>query len=326
MGGADPQAAYLWAENNLSGPVKDESINSLVQNWALTAPQAAAKWYEATGNTNHGLLNSLAGAWASNDPVAAAKWVEKLPDPKNREIGQVAVAGRWAAQNPEDAAAHYTPVIAAAKTSGDKSSTAINLATVLSDIWGTTNPSAAADWVQKLPNGPGREEAASTLATVWAAQDIQAALKWSETLDAGVRSQVVEHLATTWGAIEPDKAVAWVQTQPVNFQKDAAAGAYNSWAGTDPVGLQDWIDHDSAGPYSDTARHSLADVYNDTNPTQAINLVLGLKDANTQADVIGRYFRKWRSTDNAAAQDWLQTEWPTLPTGVQRKLAEEQKR
>ena len=236
----------------------------------------------------------------------------RCADPDAQLATETVIAQTWAERTPMEAAKHFEPLL-----TGDNG---VNLATVLADIWGTSDPAAAATWISQLSNSAARLEAAATLATVWSASDINAAVAWSRTLtDPQIRRQVIAQIGTTWGAIEPDKAVAWVQTQPVNFQKDAAAGAYNSWAGTDPVGLQDWIDHDSAGPYSDTARRSLADVYNDTNPTQAINLVLGLKDANTQADVIGRYFRKWRSTDNAAAQDWLQTEWPASTARTQER-------
>lgn len=321
-GGQSPRAAYIWAEENLSGPLKDEGINSLVGSWVKYNPTDAANWYEQTGQTNFGLLTSLAGTWAKNDPAAAAKWVDQLPNDKNKEIGQVAVAGSWAAKNPEEAAKHYEPVLSTT-AAAQPPTTAINLATVLADIWGTTNPSAAASWVSQLPEGPARQEAAGTLASVWASHDIQAATKWSESLDAALRGQVVEHLATTWGAIEPDKALAWIATQPQPFQTDALKGAYNSWAGTDPVGLQDWLDHGYAAAASDIARQSLADVYMDSNPEQALELARGIQSTTTQAEAMGRYFRKWRSTDANSAQDWLNGVWSNLPSGVQRKLESE---
>ena len=116
------------------------------------------------------------------------------------------------------------------------------LAAAIADIWGTTNPAAAADWIQSLPSGPGKDEAAATLATVWAASDIEAATAWSGSLaDASVRRQAITHIGTLWGAMEPDKALAWLGSQPQELATEGYAGAYNSWAATDAVGLGEWI-------------------------------------------------------------------------------------
>lgn len=312
-GASNPRDAYAWANEHLTGPVKDEAVNALVQSWAARSPEAAAAWFEETRSTSQPLLAALLGGWAAKSPRNAAQWVETLPEAVNRDTGRVIAAREWAAQNPEEAAGFYQKP-------------APDLAGVLADIWGSSNPAAAAKWINKLPAGPAREEAAGTLATVWAASDINAAVKWSAGLtDPAVRGAAVEHLATTWGAIDPDKAIAWLDTQPGALRERGLAGAYNSWAGTDPAGLQDWISQLPAGAPSDIARRSLGDAWAASDPAAALDLVSGMTPA-VQPDTAGRYFRAWRRSDDAGAQEWLEQNWDALSDATRLRLEKEQER
>ena len=312
-GATSARDAYAWAMANLNGPMKDEAVNALVTNWAARSPQQAARWFEETGSTSQTLLAAVVSGWAAKSPADAAGWVETLPDAANREAGRLVAAREWAAQRPEEAVAAYPNPEPA-------------LASVLADIWGTSRPADAARWIDALPAGPGREEAAATLATVWAASDVQAAAAWSSGLaDPGARAAAVEHLATTWGAIDPDKAIAWVETQPEPLRGPGFAGAYNSWAGTDPEGLRDWIGQLPAGPQTDVARRSLGEVRAASDPAAAMDLTLGMTPA-AQADAAGRWFRGWRRVDDAAAQDWLETNWASLPDVTKARLGREQAR
>lgn len=325
-GTTSPRDAYAWAEANLSGPVKEEAINALVQSWAGKSPDTAARWFVETGSTSPALLTSLAGAWATKSPREAAQWVETLPNKGNQEVGRVAVAREWASQNPAEAADHYAAVVSAPLKDKTDTPSGLNLATVLADIWGTSNPAAAAKWITQLPAGPGREQAAATLATVWAASDMPAAVQWSASLtDPVIRAAAVDHIATTWGAIEPDKAIAWLDTQPADIAASGYQGAWNSWAATDPAGLQNWIEQMPAGVQSDLARRSLADVTSAADPAAALDLALGMSP-DVQPDAVGRYFRVWRRSDDAAAQDWLTQNWNILPAATRGRMEREQQR
>jgi len=312
-GAEHPREAYAWAMEKLNGPVKEEAINALVTNWAAKSPDQAARWFVETGSTSQPLLAALVSGWAGKSPREAAQWVETLPDQTNRDAGRLIAAREWAAQNPQEATANYP-------------NPAPDLAGVLADIWGASDPSAAAKWIGQLPAGSGREEAAGTLATVWAASDVNAAAQWAAGLkDESARAAAVEHLATTWGAIDPDKALAWLGTQPAALRDRAMAGAYNSWAGTDPAGLAEWIPQLHDGAQADIARRSLAEVHISEDPAAALDLTLGMSPP-AQPDATGRYFRAWRRTDDAAAQEWLQHNWSTLPAATQTRLEREQQR
>jgi len=166
-----------------------------------------------------------------------------------------------------------------------------------------------------------KNEAAATLATVWAASDSRAAIARSESVsDADTRRQVIAHIGTTWGAIEPVAALEWLNSLPPAQSTDGVTGALYSWAGTDLGGMQDWISQSAAGSLTDLARQSLGDVLTATNQPDAMSLALGMSSEIARNEALARYFREWRKTDDASAQDWLQTNWNSLPATAQTQL------
>jgi hypothetical protein len=310
----DPRGAWVWADQHLAGPLKDRALTDLMIGWSRRSPQQAADWLSSTGLTSQPLFNAIATTWAETDPVSAAKWAAALPAGHAKDTAVVGVAGAWAANDPKAAAANYSGELAKGKD--------LNLAVAITDVWATTDPAATAKWLADLPEGDTKNEAAATLATVWAASDIKAAIAWSESIsDADTRRQVIAHIGTTWGAIEPVAALEWLNSLPSAQSTDGVTGALYSWAGTDPVGMQDWISQSAAGSLTDRARQSLGDVLTETNQPAALTLALGMNSEIIRNEALARYFREWRKRDDAAAQDWLQTNWSTLPATAQTQLA-----
>ena len=315
----NPREAWLWADQNLTGPLKDRALTDLMIGWSRRSPEQAASWLTGTGLTSQPLFNALAGTWAETNPVAAANWARGLATGHAKDTAVVAVAGAWAANDPKAAADNFSGNLA----KGDD----LNLAIAIADIWATSDPAATAKWVATLPDGASKNEAAATLATVWAASDIHAAVAWSDTIaDDETRRQVIAHIGTTWGAIEPQAALDWLTSLPAAQATDGVTGALYSWAGTDPVGMQEWIDASNGDPMADRARRSLGDVLAQTSQPDAMALALGMSSEVARDDTLVRYFRDWRKSDDVAAQDWLQSNWSTLPATAQAQLAAEQKK
>lgn len=318
-GARDPRGAWLWAEQRLSGPLKDQALTDLVIGWTRQSPSVAAKWLEGTRYYSQPLFAAAAGTWAEEDPLAAAQWASHLANNDARRTAQTVVAQTWAERTPQEAAQYFAPLLA-----GDNG---VNLATVLADVWGTTDPAATAAWINTLPNNAARLEAAATLATVWAASDIQGAIAWSRALgDAQIRRQVIAQIGTTWGAMEPDSALNWLYTLPAADAAEGIVGAYNSWAATDAVGLSEWIASNPASAATDTARLSLGDVLADQDMSAAMALAAGLSSTALRDDALSRYFLHWRKLDDASAQDWLAQTLPTLAVSTQNRLRREQNR
>ena len=315
----NPREAWLWAEQNLTGPLKDRALTDLMIGWSRRSPEQAAEWLQSTGLTSQPLFNAIGGTWAENDPVAAADWAKSLPAGQGKETATVAVAGSIASQDPQQAAEIFKEEIA----SGEQ----LNLVIAIADVWATTNPAETAGWISKMAEGPAKDEAAATLATVWAASDINAAVQWSKSISSSeTRREVVAHIGTTWGAIEPQAALDWLGTLPAAEASVGISGALYSWAGTDPVGMRDWLVETPASPFGDQARRSLGDVLSETNLPDTMDIALGMTSEKARNEALSRYFREWRKQDDEGAQDWLQTNWDTLPESSRTQLATEQSR
>lgn len=308
-----PREAWMWAEQNLSGPLKERALTDLMMGWTRRNPQEAADWLASTGLTSQPFFNALPGTWAENDPAAALAWTDSLPEGKAKATAEVAVASTVAADDPAKAAEMFAERI----DSGENAAVTISIA----DVWATTDPAATASWIDGMAEGPGKSEAAATLATVWAASDIQAAVEWSGNIsDPSMREQVIANIGTTWGAIEPYDALEWLDSLPKEQAAAGMTGAMYSWAGTDPVGLREWVDQVPDHAWADQARMSLGDVLSQQAIPDALDVAMGMNSAESRDAAMARYFREWRKQDDASAQDWLDANWSGLPAGTQDAL------
>ena len=321
-GQVDPQGAWKWAEEALSGPLKQETQTSILQGWTEHDPEAASKWLLASGLTTQPFFDSVAGTWASSDPKKAIDFAQSIPDDQTRKTTTVAVVSEVAKDDPKSVIPLVEPIL-----NDPKNSDGPSLVPPWMDSWGTADPVAAAKYINGMPNGPSKREAINILATVWAASDINAAVAWSQRVDdPAMRQQIIQHLGTTWGAIEPDKALAWLQTLPYSDAKNGIDGAVNSWAATDPVGLRSWIDEAGPNQITDTARLNLGDALTDTNITDSMSLALGIADPKARDSATIRFLHQWRKTDPDSAGDWVNTQWSALPTSTQTRITAELQR
>ena len=300
-GAKDARSAYAWLDENLSGPLKEQGMTSLIQGWSRVDPAGAAAWFIATGSTSQTALNALVTTWSDLNPRDAANWIEFLSDPTNKATARVSLVSEWARQNPEQAAEYAKPWLGGPQ--------GMDVVTALIGSWETTNPASAAAWIENLETGNVRNEAAANLTTIWAASDIQAAVRWTEKLsEPSLKAEVIDHLSATWGAIEPEKALAWLETLPADeLRRGATEGALNSWAATDPTGMERWIQSQPPGERSDAARQSLGEVEVDRSPAMAMELALGAKDPVLRQDLLVKFYRHWSRKDGNAAGAWLQS-------------------
>lgn len=315
----DPRAAWIWSAANLTGPLQEQAFTDVLIGWTRKSPTDAARWLASTGFTSQPLLNAVASTWAERNPKDAFNWAKSLPDPASRVSALVGPTIEWLRQNPEEAIANITPELSQPNSAP--------LAITVANEMGTHNPESASDVVDNLPPGPAKDEAATTLAIVWAASDVNAAVAWSNSIEnESMRRQVITHIGTTWGAVDPDAALEWLHSLPGPLAADGVTGAFNSWAGTDPAGLREVVDGSPASPEMDVARLALADVLAATDISSSIGLAFGITSATGRDDAAARYFRQWRKFDDASAQEWLAQNWATFEPSTQQRLTREQQR
>ena len=310
---SNPREAWLWADANLDGSLKQRGLNDLLMGWTRRSPSDAAAWLSSSELAAPSLFNVLSRTWAESDPIAALNWVSGLPEGKVKQQSLIAVADAYAADDPEAAVNKFQRLL---QKEGNP-----DLVVALTNRWAKLDPAAAAAWVTSLPDGVSRREASATLATVWAASDVNAALAWSATIsDVSLRTRTNTYIATTWGAIEPEKALNWLANQPPAETAEGIKGAFHSWAATDPVGLESYLPEARNSEWGELARHSLADVRCQNDPAGALNLALGLSNAETRDGSMAKYFRKWNQRESANAGDWLDMNYSRLPAGTAERL------
>lgn len=317
--GKDPRAAWLWSEANLTGPLQEQAFTDVLIGWTRNSPADAARWLASTGYNSQPLLNAVASTWAERSPKDAYNWAKSLPNRESRISALIGPTREWLNQDPKQA----IPIITAELSEPNSAP----LVTIIADTLGTNDPLSASVVVDSLPPGAIQDEAAATLAIVWAASDVKAAVAWSDTLKSeSMRRQVITHIATTWGAIDPDAAIDWLHTLPAPLAAEGVIGAFNSWAGTDSAALREVVDGTPASPDMDLARIALADVLATTDINSSLSLALGITAAPSRDAAAARYFRHWRKTDDASAQEWLLANWSALDPATQQRLTREQQR
>jgi hypothetical protein len=340
-GAKDSRAAWEWSENNLTGPLKDQAQNDIMVGWTRKSPAVASAWLSSTGSTSQSLHAAVSRTWAERDPVAALNWANGIKKPQLQKAMLALAANVGVGNSPEKVIAFVTPRINGLPQTPDRSTGLKPNLTgpsqeklpeeILSPIvegWAPNDPVATARWLETLPDGPYKFQAAATLATIWAASDIKAAIAWASTIrHPEMRRQVITHIAGLWASNEPDLALRWLQRLPPTDAFEGIIEAYNVWAATDPIGLGSYISTNAQpSPTMDQPRISLAEVLTDSNVAQSIQLALGLSNPSNRDDALARYFRHWRKVDDQSAQEWLQRIWSSLSPTTQKRLSAEQNR
>ncbi len=88
--------------------------------------------------------------------------------------------------------------------------------------------------------------------------------------------------------------------------------------------MRDWVENSEQNAISDAARRSLADVLSQNSILDSIDVAMGIGSTEDRNDAVARYFRQWRKSDDASAQEWLGVAWEVMPVDLQERLQKEQ--
>jgi hypothetical protein len=77
------------------------------------------------------------------------------------------------------------------------------------------NPVAAAEWLPRVPHGPGRDDAVARFSSAVVRRDPAGALAWAQTIsDEYDRYRYLLELTRQWIAMDEGPARKWIQTSP----------------------------------------------------------------------------------------------------------------
>lgn len=169
----DKEAALAWAAD-YQGPGAIQAKQVMLQYMAVDDPRKAAESMSAMGGAATNMVNAashVATQYAQQDLEAAKAWVNGL------------------AQGPARSAAEHSLVA----------------------VWVDSDPLQAAEWIDKMPVGQGRDNSAMRLITAIKRRYPQEAFDWAGSLqDPERRREVEEDVYQDWRQQDPDAAeAAW---------------------------------------------------------------------------------------------------------------------
>ena len=116
-GAGEPREAWIWAEQNLSGPLKERAMTDLMIGWTRRSPSVRRRLAGRDGaDLAAARCTPSPAPGPSRHPRAAAAWAETAARRTSRATAKVAVARRMGhRRNPSDAADLFKIDIATAE-------------------------------------------------------------------------------------------------------------------------------------------------------------------------------------------------------------------
>lgn len=168
----DPERAQSLAEN-LAASDKPEDrtyLSNLMTTWVGLDPEAALGWaLERESSLDPALLGNAAARLASRDPAAAAAYVERMPSAEYRDVWITRMAGSY----------------------------------------GRSNLDEAVSWLGQYRGQAVFEQAYPQLISQAAGADPQAAARLLSSASSQVQRNAAAAVATSWAQQDPDAAVRW---------------------------------------------------------------------------------------------------------------------
>lgn len=306
---SEPDKATAWAAAHLTGSARQTALAKAAEAWAQRDPQGAANWALQNASSIAGatVIKEVMNHWAAIDPKGGAEWCAQLPAGSFRDTAMEEVITEWADQFPSETAAWLAKQPDAAK-----------LSALLANTWAKSDPKGAAAWVQALPAGQARSDAALDIAATWSAADPAQALSWIDTAigDPAEKQTLTTAAVQSWAADEPASALIWSRQRNDTASSEAVL---DQWAGAQPETLETFVQSQPKNVNVDAELSHLANGIADTRPSDAIANAMSIQDPTLQGQAIRRVYDYWRGRDAAAAQQWLATH-PEMQSVVQPAL------
>ena len=275
---------------------------------ATKDPQAAAAYFKDKDNL---LLSSpmsggwIAGAvakeWAKQDPNAAIEWAKSL-DPGLRGGALGSIMGSMAVDDPSKAA---RTVGTLGLAQGDEQNRVYGQ---IGQAWAARDPEAAFKWIDSLPAGGQRDEAARRALESYANNDPVAAAKRAEQIaDEGQHDRAVGAVAGPWSRRDPAAAAKWVSAQGEGRGRDEATrNIMSNWTNSDPTAASTWLLEQPAGSSKDEGIVTLSNQVMGADPEGAVTWAATIGDPMKRGIQLKSTVDNWVRKDEAAARRWVE--------------------
>lgn len=235
-GGRAFETALDLAQRLPEGPEKERALVHLSYQWEQRDFQAALAYARSRPRSSDAFAVTLVNQWAIREPRAAADWAVMLPEGELRQKVLSSLTATWA-QLDARAAAEY--VLFRLPPGATQEQAAISVVSA----WAAQDPRAAAQWLEHFPTGPLRSYAMENLIYPWANSDPAAAIAWLARVPAGPTRDAA--LNAGFGRLidaKPDLAAQWavaISDEKLRVQKSEQAA--RAWLASDAPAARHWI-------------------------------------------------------------------------------------
>ncbi len=219
----DPEGAAKAATKLLEYDFGDEFVMRVAGQWATESPTGAAAWAGTLENTDARAIAHLeiGTSWAQDDPAKATSWIESLSSDDDKLYASLGVAMGWAEHDPGNALKWAVTSVQTPETRQR----------IIEDVmldWSSSDPAAAADWLNAQPKGPQNDEVLATFSSAIIDVDPESAVTWASTIsDAAKRDESVAMLLEEWIAMDGDNARQWVAASNLSADLKSRFGPSN---------------------------------------------------------------------------------------------------
>lgn len=205
---ADPELGVKLLALLPEGSHTDSAYQSAGSNWGQKDMEAARRYMETLppGTARERFQIGLIATLASSDLAAALKEAEKMTNPKQQSQLLSNIASN--SQNIEEVAAWLQARPESKQTK--------SLYQTLTSQWVFRDSKGAATWIEKLPEGAGKEESVRIYALHIVENEPQAAIQWAGKIhDEKEREKTLTSIASRWKDIDKAAAEAWIKDSPL---------------------------------------------------------------------------------------------------------------
>ena len=314
-GGAIGMFFQAWAE--LDGPaalqgafrINDVPLRRVAANTVLHSMSPSVAREMATylrdypdkdlaASCQNEFMEAVLSRWADVDPSAAAQFYDDLGKKSDALTGSVpaSIAWSWGTLDP-NAALDWIQ-----KQSNEQYSGSLFDSVVTG--WVRNDPPAAMNYVVQHLDRPGANSAAASIAVELLNRDPQSAGRWINNLPPGeARSSAEQSLTYTWAERDPAAAARWTQELPVDDQASAAFTVARIWAGQDWPETQRWL-AGLSGDYRDSAIAG-AVVTGQVDPAESLPLAESMTNVEARLHTLQGIIENWADSNRDEAAIWI---------------------
>ena len=306
----DPDGAF--ASLNHLQPEQAADASSLLASLTAADPARAAEWLRNPENPlvdfpalGHILAGTVGKEWVRQDLDAALAWAATLPETQ-RTGAYVGVLGTLAGTDPAAAAR-----LAGQLEPGDAR---LNIVGDISRSWAKKSPEQAMIWAQSL-DGTEHQIAFRDIFRTWATTQPTAAARFLDGIPTeSITGELLKAVAEPWSTQAPTEAAVWIMARPEGLPRDEALrGVMWNWTKQNPVDASSWLSSQPAGRTRDSGIEGLVLATFDSDPAGALTWANSISEDTQRAAAITAGMATWLGRDPPAAEAWAAENGMPLP-------------